>query len=418
MPHALVLGAGIGGLAAAVALGDRGWSVTVLERAPVLEPVGAGIGVAPNGLRALDALGLGDAVRARRSWDGAGGLRTPSGRWLARTTQDAAAERFGDPIVLLTRSALVELLRSRLPDGVTLRTGVRATVTDPGADDRRATVGLVSVDAPLDAPVDAAEDGVSADGAEGTAGGAGVPETLGADLVVAADGIHSATRRALFPAHPAPRYAGFTTWRFVTEAPAGRFAPHETWGRGRIWGTQPLPDGRVYAYASAVAPAGHRAPGGERELLGRLFGRWHAPLPELIGALPEASVIRTDVHHMTDPLPAHHRGRTVLLGDAAHAMAPNIGQGGNQALEDAVVLGRFAGPSDDVVAAAAAYTAERLPRTTAVVRRAARAARMTTLTSVPACLLRNTALAAAARTPQAALRAMDGIADWRPPPRT
>ncbi|WP_225842659.1 FAD-dependent monooxygenase [Streptomyces albus] len=386
--RALVIGAGIGGLTAAAALGDRGWSVTVLERAERLEPVGAGIAVAPNALHALDVIGAGDAVRALRTWSGRGGLRSPSGRWLVPTTGDRTADHFGDPVVLLARSALVDLLRCRLSDTVELRTGTAAALAAPGTGDRPATVTTAHGD------------------------------TLHAELVVAADGIHSPARHTLFPGHPGPRYAGFTTWRFLTGTPTGGVEPHETWGRGRIWGTQTLPDGRVYAYAAATLPAGRRSPDGERAALLRLFGGWHRPLPQLIAGVPEEAVLRNDVHHMIQPLPALHAGRVALLGDAAHAMTPSMGQGGNQAIEDAVVLAQLADPAGPVPDALAAYTRQRLTRTAQIVRRSARASRTTTLTSAPACALRNVSLAALGRlAPGLALRALAGIADWCPPPR-
>lgn len=88
--RALVIGAGIGGLTAAAGLAARGWHVTVLERSPTLEPVGAAISLAPNGQRALDRVGVGDAVRDLAAWQGSGGLRAPDGRWLARTSSEEA----------------------------------------------------------------------------------------------------------------------------------------------------------------------------------------------------------------------------------------------------------------------------------------------------------------------------------------
>jgi len=388
-PRAVVIGAGIGGLTAAAALHLRGWSVTVLERAASLDPVGAGIALAPNAQRALDTLGLGDDVRALAAWQGAGELRTPGGRRLARMDSAAAAERFGGPVVLLYRATLVELLASRLPEG-RVRTGAPAELTDPGDACRPARV-------------------TTADG------------EYEADLVVGADGVHSAVRRALFPAHPGPRHAGFTTWRLVVPAPERPFAPHETWGRGLLWGSQPLRDGRVYAYAAAFTPAGGHAPDDEKAELLRLFGHWHRPVPDLLAATEPGAVLRHDVRAMTDPLPAYHRGRTALLGDAAHAMAPTLGQGGNQAIEDAVVLAHHLSPhaadeAADPSGALAAYTRDRLPRTMDVVRRSARAARAISLTSAPAVALRNTAVAAATRlVPGLLLRGFDGIADWRPP---
>ncbi|MFD5107650.1 FAD-dependent monooxygenase [Streptomyces cinereoruber] len=388
--RAVVVGAGIGGLTAAVALHRRGWRVTVLERSADLAPVGAGIALAPNAQRALDVVGLGDRVRALSAWQGDGGMRTPAGRWLVRTDAAAAAARFGGPLVLLHRATLVEILTSALPDG-TVRTGTAATVADPGDDRRPARVTAV------------------AQGAE---------TEWEADLVLAADGIHSATRRALFPDHPGPRYSGRTTWRVVVPAPGRPFAPHETWGAGRLWGTQPLKDGRVYAYAMATAPEGARAPDDEKAELLRLFGDWHHPVPEILAAVDPDRVLRHDVHHLITPLPAYHRGRVALLGDAAHAMMPSLGQGGNQAVEDAVVLAHHAGADGGFTPsrALAAYTADRLPRTTAIVRKAARTGALTMLSAPPAVALRSVLVGAASRLgPGLLLKGFDGIADWRPP---
>ena len=183
-------GAGIGGLTAAVALRRRGWDVTVLERAPALEPVGAGLGLGPNALHALDAIGLGDEVRRFSAVQGHGGLRRPGGGWLVRTDLGGLAARFGDPQLVALRADLVGLLAGSLPAGV-LRTGVTVTGVDAGDADRRARVATSAGD-------------------------------LDADLVVAADGIGSRIRATLFPDSPGPRYSGFTTWRFVAPAlPAG-----------------------------------------------------------------------------------------------------------------------------------------------------------------------------------------------------
>ncbi|WP_171107296.1 MULTISPECIES: FAD-dependent oxidoreductase [Streptomyces] len=376
-PRAVVIGGGIGGLTAAVALHRRGWRVTVLERARSLAPVGAAISLAPNSLRALDVIGLGDGIRALAAWQGDGGLRTPKGRWLSRSSAAAAAERFGGPLVLLHRATLVDALTARLPED-RVRTSAPATLADPGDADRPARV--------------------TAPGGEWEA-----------DLVVAADGIHSAVRRTLFPQHPGLAYAGFTTWRVVIPVPGVEFASHETWGRGRIWGTHPLKDGRVYAYAAAVTPAGQHAPDDEKAELVRLFGDWHEPIPAVLAAARPEDVLRHDVHHIAEPLPAHHRGRVALLGDAAHAMPPTLGQGGNQAIEDAIVLAHHA---PDL----AAYTAARLPRTTAVARQAVKVARLNMMSNRAGMAVRDAVIAALSKAgPALLLRGFDGIADWRPP---
>ncbi|MFF0075358.1 FAD-dependent monooxygenase [Streptomyces sp. NPDC005494] len=385
--RAVVIGSGIGGLTVAAALHRSGWHVTVLERASSLEPIGAGISLAPNSQRALDAIGAGDEVRSLAAWQGDGGMRTPSGRWLARTDSAAAAERFGGPLVLLRRSALIDLLRARFPES-TVRTGAAAQLVDPG----RVGGSPAVVRTP-------------AGDIEG-------------DLVVGADGIGSSVRTALFPRHPGPSYSGFTTWR-VLAPPLGRtFTSHETWGRGSLWGSHPLKDGWTYAYAAATAPAGARAADDEKAELLRRFGDWHDPVPAIIGAVEPAQVLRHDVHQMTDPLPAYHRGRTALLGDAAHAMAPTLGQGGNQAIEDAIVLAHHVTPDADLGAGLAAYSAARQPRTTAIVRKAARLSRMMQLSGAPAVALRDGLMSTVSRLgPGLVLRTFDGIADWQPPRR-
>ncbi|MFE4334685.1 FAD-dependent monooxygenase [Streptomyces sp. NPDC056831] len=387
-PHAVVIGSGIGGLTAAVALHGCGWRVTVLERAASLEPVGAGIALAPNSQRALDVIGLGDEIRSLAAWQGEGGMRIPSGRWLSRTNSAVATERFGGPIVLLHRATLVDRLVGQLPDS-TVHTDAAAELLDPGAmDGARAVVRTAAGD-------------------------------IGADLVIGADGINSGVRSALFPSHPGPSYAGFTTWRIVVPAPERPFAPHETWGRGALWGTQPLKDGRIYAYGAAVAPAGDRAADDEKAELMRRFGGWHDPIPSIIAAAQSGQVLRNDVYQLTDPLPSFHRGRTVLVGDSAHAMAPSLGQGGNQAVEDAIVLAHHVIPGRDLGGGLAAYTADRLPRTSAIVRKAAQASRLMRLTSAPAVALRDALMSTVSRLgPTLVLRTFDGIADWQPPQHT
>ncbi|MFI1382509.1 FAD-dependent monooxygenase [Embleya sp. NPDC020886] len=383
-PEAIVVGAGPGGLTAAIALHRRGWSVLVLERAATLEPIGAAIAVAPNGLRALDAVDAGRQLRDSAAIRGAATLRRPDGRVLAPTSAGAFVERFGEPMVVAPRAELMRVLLAGLP-GDALRTGTTAAGVRPGGADRRASVTTTT------------------------------GETLTADLVVGADGIRSPIRGALFPEHPGPRYAGFTTWRAIV--PHVEVVPGETWGRGLVFGSMPLADGRVYWYATANRPAGV-VHGDERAELLRLYRDFHAPTRQLIEAATPEQILHLDVHEMAEPLPAHHRGRVVLIGDAAHAMTPNLGQGGNQALEDAIELADVLTgvPAGKVADALPAYTKRRLAHTSEVVRKSRRLGAMAQWEGRGAVAIRDGLLRVAGRlAPDAALRPLDSILGRRSP---
>ena len=182
-----------------------------------------------------------------------------------------------------------------------------------------------------------------------------------ADLVVGADGVNSATRQSVWPDSPAPRYAGYTSWRMVCP-PVPVTEVSECWGRGERFGYAPLPDGRIYVYATANAPEG-ASDGGLPELR-RRFGGWHHPIPALLDAAEAGAVLHHDLYELP-PLTTYTSGAVVLAGDAAHAMTPNLGQGACQALEDAVVLGNVMASGDGL----AAYDRQRRPRTQMIARR-------------------------------------------------
>ncbi|MFJ2865249.1 FAD-dependent monooxygenase [Kitasatospora sp. NPDC087314] len=381
--QAIVIGGGIGGLTAALALHRQGVPVTVHERAASLEPVGAGLALAPNALRALDRLGVGDRLRALATPYPALGLRRPSGRWLARTSSSAVEAYFGDTVAAVARADVIAALVDALPAG-TVRTGSPAELVRPGDTGSPAVVR-------------------TADGEQPAA------------LVVGADGIRSATRGALFPRHPGPRYSGFTTWRTMVTPARPPAAVGEVWGRGRLAGVVPLADGRVYVYGAALAPAGERAASEHAELL-RRYGDWCAPVPQLLALADPERILRHDVWDLADPLPAYHHGRVALLGDAAHAMSPFQGQGACQAIEDAVVLASPLSPGDDPATTLPGYTAARLPRTTAIVTGSRRIGALVAVRSPAAALLRDTVLALGGLLPTRALLSRSAATyDWQPP---
>jgi 2-polyprenyl-6-methoxyphenol hydroxylase-like FAD-dependent oxidoreductase len=343
---ALVVGGGIGGLTTAVALTRRGWHVEVLEQAERFTEVGAGLSVWPNALRALDTLGLGDRVRERALAATQAGIREVSGRWLSRTNTAELERRYGK-VAMVHRADLLDVLYSAVPPA-TLRPGV--------------VVRAVR------------EDGTASHSAgESTA-----------DLVVGADGIDSTVRRSLWPYASPPRYAGYTSLRMITD-PVRIEEGGETWGRGERFGYASLPDGRVYCFAALNAPEGAGDAVGLAELR-RRFGGWHDPIPRLLDAVHEDSVRHDDVYELP-PLRTYVAGKVALVGDAAHAMTPNLGQGACQAVEDAVVLARSAA-GDGL----AEYDRTRRRRTQMIVRRSRRIGVVAQWSSPVAVTLRDTAL--------------------------
>lgn len=340
--RALVAGGGIGGLTTGLALHRRGWQVVVFERAARLEPVGAGISLWPNALRALDTLGLAAQLRGLAAISGATGVRRPDGRWLARSDVGGAVHaRFGEPLVVVHRAELLDLLVGALPSEC-VRTGVT----------------VLGVDLDGEQPV------LRTDGGDHRA-----------DLVVAADGIRSMLREQVFPGATRPRYAGYTAWRMVVPAPDPATTAFETWGRrGQRFAVLPLGADRWYCYATASTPAGGGGGDETRELVER-FGHWHDPIPGILRAASADQVLRQDVEELDAALPAMHRGRLAVVGDAAHAMTPDLGQGGCMAVEDGVELA-FLLDQGPVEQALQRYTERRLPRTTAVQQRSRRAGRL------------------------------------------
>ncbi|WP_053717606.1 FAD-dependent monooxygenase [Saccharothrix sp. NRRL B-16348] len=375
----VVVGGGIGGLAAAVALRRTGWRVVVVERAAGFGEVGAGLSLWPNAMRALGALGLGERVRAVGAVETAGGVRGRSGRWLSRLDNAEIERRHGAPLVVVRRADLIRTLVEALPPEC-LRSGSE----------------VLAVRSDGDAVVVEHRGGV-----------------VRADLVVGADGVHSGVRRQWWPEARLPRYAGYTAWRMITEPVAAPPAEGAViWGRGERLGFTALPGGRFYCFGTATVPAGGVAAGGELAAVRDRFGDWPDPVPALLAAVPEGGVVRHDVH-VLPPLATYVRGRVALLGDAAHAMDPALGQGAGQALEDAVVLADCLVRDAGVGAALVRYDRVRRPRARSVVRRSARLGRVARWSWPPAVVVRD--LAARLTPASATLRAMAPVLGWTPP---
>ncbi|WP_233416897.1 FAD-dependent monooxygenase [Halovulum marinum] len=334
---AAVVGAGIGGMAAALSLARRGVAVTVHERAPAFDDVGAGLQIGPNGVHVLRALGLGaelDAHAARpRAVEMRDGL---SGRLVAAVDMAAAEGRYGAPYLQLHRADLLAVLTEAATGaGATLRF---ASEIDPGAPPQ-------------------------------------------ADAVIAADGVRSAFRRRALP-DVAPAFTGQVAWRALVPhgAAADGLDPGRTllfMGPGRHVVVYPLRGGALWNLVAVEARDAWTAEGwtavADVERMRAGFAGWCAPVTRLLAAVGEGREWGLFAH---GALPRWHRGNVALLGDACHPMLPFLAQGATMAIEDAWVLADCLERHGDVPAALAAYERARKPRVTRVQRAAARNARL------------------------------------------
>lgn len=326
--RALVAGAGIGGLAAAVALRQAGFDPLILERAGEVREAGAGLLLGANAVAALHSLGLSEAASGLGVPTTAGLLRNPSGEVLADLHLPPGRERLGADSVAVSRPELLEALLSAAGEA-TICTGARVSGF------RRVKGGVAVV----------------------LAGG----EEERGRILVGADGLRSAVRGALHGPRP-PRYAGYTAWRGVAY-PAEGLVPRgvglETWGRGARFGCVYIGGGRAYWFATRNTPEGDRdAPGeSKKRVLGLLRG-WHEPVEALVRATPEAGIRRDDLYDRA-PILRWGLGPVTLLGDAAHPMTPNLGQGAGQALVDAAALGEALSHAPDLEAGLRLYERRR-----------------------------------------------------------
>ena len=350
---ATVVGGGLAGLAAAASLLQAGWRVLVLERATAFGEVGAGLAVTRNGMAALDALGLGEQVRAagHRTW--AAGTKDQQGRWLLRIPGDPAAPDAVSRVWGVHRQRLHAVLLAAAA-GADLVTGARVVRVRAG---------------------DPAGEPAAVTWLDGTG-----EHSATADLTVAADGIRSAVRGELFgPRAPALRYSGRTSWRAVVDddsTPDQGFAAH--WGPQAEFGAVRISDRQVYWYGYVRRPAGLPS-ADELGAAAARFAGWAPEVRATIAATTPAQLLRHDVHHLPGGLPAYVQGRTVVIGDAAHAMLPTMGQGANTSLEDGLCVGRLiAEPVDagtPLGTALAGFDRARRPRCRQIARRSLQTAR-------------------------------------------
>ena len=207
------------------------------------------------------------------------------------------------------------------------------------------------------------------------------------DLLVGADGLRSIVRERL-QVPGALRYAGYTAWRGVAPFQTAGLVGGETLGCGQRFGFVPVTHDRVYWYATENTPADEReTPAATKARVGSAFSSWHQPIPALIEATTATTILRNDIYDR-DPIDRWGAGRVTLLGDAAHPMTPNLGQGACQAIEDALVLARCIA-ADPGAASLRRYESERIPRTSAVVTASRRVGQVGQLKVRALCMARD-----------------------------
>jgi 2-polyprenyl-6-methoxyphenol hydroxylase-like FAD-dependent oxidoreductase len=336
----IVIGAGVGGLATAIALRQAGIDVAVYERATEREKlqVGSGIHLWQNAVRALQQLEVADRVEAvgevveRMEW------RKSGGGFIAAWRVGELSRELGAPAVGISRADLYAALAGALDEG-TVRTGTECVGFDQ--DDQGVTVRF-------------------ADGREEHG-----------DVLVGADGVNSLVRTSLY-GKTEPRFAGYTLYHAVVRSDQQPVPPYlfrEAWGHGKRFGFYPV-KGKTFWFGMFKGPrvTSNTEPNQKATCL-ELYKDWLVPTEKLIEVTPEEDISHINIYGQK-PLKQWSTGRVTILGDAAHAMTPNLGQGACQAIEDAVVLAKCLRAEPDVAAALRSYEQQRMGRTASIQTRA------------------------------------------------
>ena len=305
----IIIGAGMGGLTAGIALQRAGHEVEVFEKVQEIRPVGAAISLWSNGVKCLNYLGLEQQVAALGGrMDFMAYVQGHSGKTMTRFSLEPLVQQVGQRPYPVARAALQEMLLQAC-----------------GRDRVHLSRALVAIEEQGDEVV-----AVFADGSRATG-----------DLLIGADGTHSIVRSHVLEHPPQRRYAGYVNWNGLVQASAD-MAPADQWttfvGEGKRVSVMPVAGGRFYFFFDVPLPGGlpyERADA--QRLLRGYFDGWAQPVQTLIDRIDPQTTNRVEIHDI-EPFMTWTRGRVALLGDAAHSTTPDIGQGGCAAMEDAVVL--------------------------------------------------------------------------------
>lgn len=330
----VILGGGIAGLTTAIALKKIGIDAVVMEAASEIKPVGAGLALAANAMMALRKIGVADQVIREGRELKAFSIYDQEGKLISRTDTDPANSRYGISNFTIHRATLHSVLLAQL-DPKSVLTGKRSV--DFTEDSEGFVVRF--------------EDG----------------DHIRAKYLIVGEGIHSPIRRKLLSSQKI-RYSGYTCWRGIMDnSDLNISETSETWGKKGRFGVTPLAKNQVYWYAciNAAEPNSHLKNFTKADLEDN-FKEFHFPIPQVLAGTKPEQIIWNDIIDL-EPLARFAYGNLVLIGDAAHATTPNLGQGACMAIEDAAVLASCLEKSPEPALAFEAFEKKRLSRTRRIV---------------------------------------------------
>lgn len=356
----LISGGGICGLTTAIALHRQGFEVAIYEAAQTIKAAGAGISLSSNAIRALKSIDLAKQILDNSVAQKSARFYTPNGKILNHTDFQPLVDKFELPGIISFHRAdfhqiLLEEIKNKIPF-YTNKRGQRVEQTKNGI-----TLHF--------------SDGTSATG----------------NYLLACDGIRSAIRQQFLP-NVRPVYAGYTIWRGLLTAEEQQIKieyPFKTWGKKGQFGAVPMTNHRIYWFASFKAKAkDEKLKSIQVRDLQKHFKGYHDPIPQILALSTDENLLWNDAEELP-PIPNFAFGRVLLLGDAAHAMTPNLGQGACQAIEDAVVLAMILKKETTPEKAFLQFEKERMPRVREATRISANAGKAAHFNNYFSIALRN-----------------------------
>lgn len=355
----IIIGAGIGGLSTAIAMQMRDINVKIFEAAHQLNPIGAGILVPPNAMTILDRYKLAQHVRDVGSPIESLAVLDSRGKRISKTPAHYSKNGRIYQTTAIHRGALQNILLGALAPN-TLSTNSPCVNVCAGVDDVEATF----------------RDGTKVRG----------------EFLVGADGIHSKVRESIFPNCPL-RYSGQTCWRGVSNVTLSRkwlAQLTEVWGAGLRFGFVSISKTQIYWFATKLEAAGGKDDATNiKQKLIQQYREFLDPVGEIISHTDPTLIIRDDISDLA-PLKTWFSSSIILVGDAAHATTPNLGQGGAQAIEDSWVLAEKIATCDTLKNAFESFQAARFAKVNKIVNVSWQIGKLTNLTNTMACSIRNT----------------------------